>query len=195
MALTHALAKRIDRPGRLIGWSLGGTVALMIAATYPERVTGLILTGTSPCFVQRPDWPHGMLDSTFADFRARIQTDPGRALNWFLGLQIQGSAYERQTLRELRRLIGEAPTTNTKTLLEDLDILKDNDLRTTLSQINAPVIVIHGERDVLVPIAAVEHLVAELPDARLMSTEGAGHAPFLSHPDVFYSALRGALNA
>jgi len=191
MELTHAMAERIDRRGCLVGWSLGGAVALMLAAIYPERVNGLVLTGTSPCFVQGPEWPHGMENDTFSDFRIRVQTDPDRALLWFLGLQVRDSVHERRTLRDLRSLIGEAPTADATALLDDLDILKDNDLRTMLARIEVPVVIIHGERDGLVPFASAEYLAEGLPNARLVRIDGAGHAPFLSHPEAFYTALQG----
>ncbi|MEO6699052.1 MAG: alpha/beta fold hydrolase, partial [Paraperlucidibaca sp.] len=43
-----------------LGWSLGGELALAFAAEHPERVTGLMLIASNPCFVQKPDWPRAM---------------------------------------------------------------------------------------------------------------------------------------
>ena len=194
-AMTHALADQINKPGRLIGWSLGGALALMFAAGYPERVTNLTLTGTSPCFVQRADWPLGMDLDTFGDFRSRLHDDPAEAVNGFLGLQVRGSADERRTLRELRRMTGQAPVPETKALLEGLNILMDNDMRTMAGTIKTPVTIIHGGCDGLVPVAAARYLAGALPTARLTVVEGAGHAPFLSHAEIFYAALHGGFDA
>jgi pimeloyl-[acyl-carrier protein] methyl ester esterase len=43
-----------------IGWSLGGMIVQRLAIDAPERVTRLVLVGSSPCFVRRPDWPHAL---------------------------------------------------------------------------------------------------------------------------------------
>jgi len=48
---------------------------------------------------------------------------------------------------------------------------------------------IHGERDTLVPLAAAQATVDRVPGAELRIIAGAGHAPFLSHPDRFIEAL------
>ncbi|MBI1195383.1 MAG: pimeloyl-ACP methyl ester esterase BioH [Gammaproteobacteria bacterium] len=189
--LTRALAARIDTPGYLIGWSLGGLLALDIARAFPDRVTGLALTGVSPCFVVRPDWRHGMAPDTFASFREHVRNDPGHAMSWFLGLQIQGSAHERRTLRELRRILAETRMADANALLAGLDILENHDLRPRLGDVGVPVTIIHGARDGLVPVAAAEALRSGMPNARIELIDEAGHAPFLSHAELFYAALRG----
>src|SRR5262249_22095280 len=68
-AITAAVARAVEResdnaPMLLLGWSLGGAVALQWAQSEPERVRGLLLAATTPCFVARPDWPHAMAAST-----------------------------------------------------------------------------------------------------------------------------------
>lgn len=193
--LTRVLADKIDTPGYLIGWSLGGLLALEIAHTFPDRVTGLALTGVSPCFVQRPDWQHGMRQDTFASFRAYVQSDPAHAIGWFLGLQIQGSAHERRTLRELRRIMSETRMTDANALWVGLDILENLDLRPRLEDVGVPVTIIHGTRDGLVPVAAAEALRSGLPNARIELIDEAGHTPFLSHSEMFYAALLGEVDA
>ena len=55
--ITGAVARALDTvrsPLTLLGWSLGGAVALAWALAAPSRIARLILTGTTPCFVQRP---------------------------------------------------------------------------------------------------------------------------------------------
>ena len=188
--LVNTLADQVTEPGYLIGWSLGGLAALAIADTYPERVLGLTLTGTSPCFVQRPDWPYGMDTNTFNDFVTRTRSDPAGVLSGFLGLQAQGSTDARRTLREMRARLAEAPVADRAALLDGLEILEDGDLRTRLGRIGHSTVIIHGDRDGLVPLLAAEQLAAALPSACLTPIEGAGHAPFLSHPSKFYRALR-----
>jgi pimeloyl-ACP methyl ester carboxylesterase len=41
----------------IAGWSIGGLIAMAFAAKFPQTLSRLFLIGTSPCLVQRPDWP------------------------------------------------------------------------------------------------------------------------------------------
>jgi pimeloyl-[acyl-carrier protein] methyl ester esterase len=72
-----------------------------------------------------------------------------------------------------------------------LSLLRDKDLRPLLPDVHAPALVIGGERDALVPLAATKALAAALPHATHHTIEGAAHAPFLSHPAAFAAALQG----
>src|SRR5271170_4832175 len=70
-AVAAALAGSLsdaDAPLTLLGWSLGGTIALRWARSEPARIARLILTGTTPCFMSRPDWPHAMAAATLRRF-------------------------------------------------------------------------------------------------------------------------------
>jgi pimeloyl-[acyl-carrier protein] methyl ester esterase len=60
-----------------------------------------------------------------------------------------------------------------------------------IRHVNAPTLVIGGERDLLVPLAATQALAAALPNAIHRTISGAAHAPFLSHPQAFARALEG----
>ena len=58
-----------------LGWSLGGLVALAAALAAPRRVTRLVLTATTPRFVQAADWPAAQTETTVADFERRLRSD------------------------------------------------------------------------------------------------------------------------
>jgi|GEM_PF-4711110 len=67
----------------LIGWSLGGMLAVALAHRYPEPVTGVITLGANACFSTQADWPNAMPRSTFEQFYKRFQRSPERALKRF----------------------------------------------------------------------------------------------------------------
>jgi pimeloyl-ACP methyl ester carboxylesterase len=46
----------------VLGWSEGGPLALLLAATHPERVLSLVLYGTQACFRREPDYPWGFTE-------------------------------------------------------------------------------------------------------------------------------------
>ncbi|MGH8700320.1 MAG: alpha/beta fold hydrolase, partial [Burkholderiales bacterium] len=71
-----------------------------------------------------------------------------------------------------------------------LRILIETDLRDALGSIRQPVLVMHGDRDSLAPLAAGEYLSRRLVNARFLVLRGAAHAPFLSQPEETSAAVR-----
>ena len=94
----------------------------------------------------------------------------------------------------MRGLLFEHGEPDHAALRGGLRILREADLRGSLARIDCPALVLLGERDTLVPIAAGEALAAALPHGTLRLMPGAGHAPFLSHPEAFAEAVSDFLN-
>jgi pimeloyl-[acyl-carrier protein] methyl ester esterase len=101
----------------LIGWSLGGQIALQLAAAahdsrthaaHPRRAAQvaeaarLVLIATTPRLVAGPDWPHGAPPERLAAQAADLRTDYRRTVSDFLELQVRGSAGGVETLEQLR---------------------------------------------------------------------------------------------
>jgi len=173
----------------VLGWSLGGLVALEWGRILPAGVRALALTAASPCFVQRPDWPHAMAPVTLAQFGDEFAASYRRTLLRFLTLQVQGSEHGHAALASLRTHLFDRGEPERETLRAALALLATTDMRAVVSTIEIPALVVGGDRDTLVPSAALRWLAAALPRARLALVPGAAHAPFLSHPHAFVAAL------
>ncbi|MDD4929456.1 MAG: alpha/beta fold hydrolase [Gallionella sp.] len=184
-SIVDQLAAQFTGQLAVCGWSLGGQVALRWAMRHPAQVTRLIAVSSTPCFVQRVDWPCAMAADTLADFSAALQQDYLLTLRRFLALQVRGSERERELLAGLRKLLQSRGEPDLAALQSGLEILREVDLRDELSQISQPALVIAGVRDTLTPLTASQYMAACLPAAQLVEIAGAAHAPFLSHPDTF----------
>lgn len=178
--LAEALAHELPEQAIVAGWSLGGLVAMSMAHCWPKKIQRLVLIGTNPCFVTRPDWPCGVAKEVFDGFAQSLAQDYENALRRFLALQAQGSASMREVLRELRMRLLSQPRPNDTVLRGGLEILLKTDLRKSLPGL--PVSIVHGTGDKLAPIEAARWLKRQSGNARLLEIDGAGHAPFLSHP-------------
>lgn len=189
---TALLATNKIASAHWLGWSLGGLVALAAARAAPQRIAKLVLVATTPKFVQAPDWRHAMPAAQLQQFAAGLSTDYAGTVLRFLSLQV--SAEERPTLRALRATAARTPPTPAA-LTAGLQLLAATDLRTELAHIAQPVLIVQGTRDKLTLPAAAEFLAAELPNARLRLIDGAGHAPFLSHPTLFADIVNEFLAA
>lgn len=178
----------------LLGWSLGGQVALQIAHDQPERVARLILIGVTPCFRQRDDWPHGMDDKTLAEFARSLEQDYEGTLKRFLSLQARGGDEARAVIARLRESLFARGRPDLESLRGGLNILLTLDLRDAVGAIAQPTLIVHGTHDLLTPLPAAQWLAQALPAARLEVVPGAAHAPFLSHPTATLNSLQSFLH-
>ncbi len=183
----HAVAAIAPRDAVWIGWSLGALIALGAARA---GLTGrLVLTGATPCFVQRDGWMHGMPRAALEALGLDLETDFRATLLRFLSLNVGDGPQARVVLRELRARIFDHGEPDAASLRTGLGILGDTDLRAMLGKVAASALVIHGARDRLVHPLAARALASALPDATLMVLPDAAHAPFLSHPREFAKAI------
>ena len=179
----------VDAPMAVLGWSLGGQIALQWALSHPGRFDRLILVAATPSFVQREDWEHAMSATMLARFGDELRVSWRFTLQRFLALQVHGSDVGRATLAQLRQRLFARGAPSSVSLARALELLRDIDLRPLLSRITIPTLVIGGDRDALVPPGATQALARALPDAAHVTIEGAAHAPFLSHRQAFLDAV------
>jgi len=171
-------------PFSLLGWSLGGQLALQFALESPLQPDKVLLVATTPCFCQGDGWEHGL---PLAQVKALVR-NMGRCYEKTMGdffqLQFVGEKLERQRYREI---IGFAVRPGALPEKEQakavLEVLSQADLRSQVSQIQRPVHLLHGELDQIIPVSAGEFLAAALPYAQLQKMPDVGHAPFFSRPE------------
>ncbi len=192
--LVQQLSAQFNEPLTVVGWSLGGQVALHWAQQHPAQVKKLILVATTPCFVQHDGWSCAMAADTLQEFAASLLQNHALTLKRFLALQLRGSENERELLLDLRARLFIKGEPDVAALKGGLDILRDTDMRNQLAKITQPTLLIAGERDTLTPKAASEAMAQALPNARLEVIQGAAHAPFLSHPQIFMQHMTSFLN-
>ncbi len=205
-AWSDRLATQFPPVATVVGWSLGALLALDLARRYPERVSRLVLIGGTARFIadDAPTtgaWP-GLASATVEAFRAGFAHDPHATLKRFLALQWLGEADRRSAQAQLGAALtpldtpeqreqdgvsfaapaaGETPATPAGAALADgLTLLACTDLRSALPRIEQPCLLIHGQHDALMPIAAARTMALALPCARLEVLHGSGHALPLS---------------
>ena len=191
----HLADQWVDEfPDRLwIAWSLGGLVALAAALRHPSRIQGLVLIGATPCFVSRESWRHGMSPSQFRVFREQCLADPQGTLIQFTALQMQADHRGLAGLRALRSQAANAPAPHPDGLQHGLDVLERTDFRECLSSIATPTLWLTGDGDSLTPPAAAQWAASRQSRARSRTLEGAGHAPFITHPTTLTEHLYDGL--
>ena len=185
------IARSLPRGATLIGWSLGGQLALALAARPVLAVQRLVLIASTPRFVQSEDWPHGLPADTLRQFSRDLGHDSDATVARFLELQVRGSLGSAATLAALRAALARHGAARPPALRAGLALLAQTDLRALAPALSVPTLLVAGASDRITPPGAARALAALLPDARLLELPRAGHAPFLSHEEaVAEAALR-----
>lgn len=177
--------ERLDKPGLILGWSLGGTLATeYLARMANPNCLGLVTVATNPCFVVRDNWPCAMSDVVFAEFSMLVESKDLNALaRRFRFLLTQ----DRIELSRLKTLYTAETLPSVDALRSGLALLQTLDVRRVWSTLKVPHLQLCGSDDALVPIAVCEH---SSPNSTV-SIEGMGHVPCLA----FASELKDQLLA
>ncbi|HSJ79728.1 MAG TPA: pimeloyl-ACP methyl ester esterase BioH [Thiobacillus sp.] len=183
------LARQLPDSAWLLGWSLGGQVAMRAALDHPHKISRLILLSSTPKFVATEAWTRGMAAAELQDFGTALLADPEVTLLRFLSLQTRGMAGQKALLQQLRQTLLAAPVARSEALAGGLAILRDTDLRAELPRLTQPTLVLHGALDTLTPPAAGTWLAKTLPAAQHLEFARAAHAPHLSHAAAVAAAI------
>ncbi len=173
-----------------LGYSLGGRVALQVAARHPEVVSALVLEGATPGLADPGERAARVAsDEALAD---RIERD---GLDWFV--DYWGSlplwASQRETLspvqhEALRAQRMSQRATGLANSLRGMGTGAQEPVHARLAEIGVPVLLVTGTLDAKFSQIARE-MAGSLPDATVRQIDGAGHAAHLEQPDEFHSLV------
>ncbi|MHB8669399.1 MAG: alpha/beta fold hydrolase, partial [Acidimicrobiales bacterium] len=171
----------------LVGLSLGGWLAAEVATRWPERVGSLVLVNPAGLHIE---------GAPIAEIFGR---DPGELAEDLFADQSHPMAQVMHQMAELMANGADIPFELVKPVLQSLaatakvgwdPYLHNPRLRRRLPRISSPTLVVHGVSDRLIPRAHAEVYAAEIPAARLVEVEGAGHLLSLERPEELARLVR-----
>lgn len=164
----------------VVGISMGGAIAQLLALDHPDRVVSLTLVATSPAGPGDPDLP-GMSDEASARFmlddpdwsdRAAVIDYMARISEACAGRSrpFDEAGARRLATRVLDRTVSIASSMKNHHVLGGGDRWRER-----LGEVSAPTLVIHGTEDPVLPYEHGLALASEIPGAALLTLEGTGH--------------------
>jgi 3-oxoadipate enol-lactonase len=170
------------------GLSMGGYVALALAAGFPQRLSGLVLADTRA----GADEPEGR--QARLEMARRVEAEGTGWLADALLPRLLGAATRRtrpDLVTRLARWIGEASPAAVAAAQRGM--AERPDCRPGLAQIAVRALVMAGEEDALIPPAEAEAMSRAIPGAELQLLAAAGHLASLEQPAAFNRALAAFL--
>jgi pimeloyl-ACP methyl ester carboxylesterase len=194
-------------PAVLVGNSMGGMISILHSRADPETVAGLVLVDPSlPVPWQRPDPQVAGIFALYAVpglgelylTASRRRTTPRQQVEQVLELcfadparasaEITAASIELAAIRRTMRGTEHAFLQAARSLTGVL--ARPGRYRAMMAGLDMPVLLIHGEQDRLVPVAAARAASAACPGWRTVLLPGAGHTPQLEVPDDVVAAIR-----
>ncbi|MFY9114154.1 MAG: alpha/beta hydrolase [Dethiobacteria bacterium] len=182
--LDHFLTALDVQESYIAGNSLGGGITWLYAAKYPEKVKKIILLDAAGYRAEMPSIEKLASPDTV---RSVIRYITPRYAIHFLVKQVYGenekvtdetvSRYHRLLLREGNREV----------MFRVLDKIQDReneDVKQLLNGIEVPALIIWGEKDAWIPLELAYRFEQDIPNARLITYENAGHIPMEEIPEV-----------
>jgi pimeloyl-ACP methyl ester carboxylesterase/DNA-binding CsgD family transcriptional regulator len=153
----------------LFGYSEGGPMSVLYAATHPERVQGLVIYSSYARRLWAPDYPWGFRVDERARYAVQLEED------WAFEADMRRMCPNADD--ELARWWGErcraaSSPGAARALIEMASLI---DVRDVLGAVRAPTLVLHRRDDIDPHIEEGRYLAAHIPGARFVELDGTDH--------------------
>jgi 3-oxoadipate enol-lactonase len=164
----------------ILGISYGGVVSLRVARSYPERVSSLGLISTSPTsrFIHAGS-------QLYEQSPAEVEAEMSKYFS--TGFAARNELLFRALLKETAKAFRDAPSR--ERARAQRQALGAFDFTADLSSIQAPVLIVHGDADRVIDVAAVAVFSEGMPQAKTEIFQGAGHLLLAEAPKRLYEVI------
>lgn len=169
----------------LFGISEGGPMCELFAATYPDRVSAMVLYGTYARITEAPGYDIGIPTEVLEEFGQLLAEDWGgpTAIHLFAPTLADDPTFRSWWARLLRSGTSPQGVTALMQLYGELDT------RDVLPSIRVPTLVLHREGDLLIPPTQAQYLAEHIPGARFVQLDGNDHLAFAGDQDAILDEL------
>jgi pimeloyl-ACP methyl ester carboxylesterase len=171
----------------LVGQSEGSPMSILFAATYPQRVQALVLTGGMARSTYAEDYPWGTPVQALAESGVELILP-----HWGDGSLIEVAAPSQANNAGSRAFYGrlERSTASPGMLTALFQMFIDLDVREVVPSVHVPTLILHRTRDRLVNVRHGRWLAEHMPNARLIEFEGEDHSFWYQGSEEWLGAVQ-----
>lgn len=182
---TPALEERMDdvrsvmdevgsRRAVIAGYSEGGPMSILFAATYPQRTEALVTIGSFPRRRAASDFPIGVDQDAIEQFSDMISSQWGGPLD--IDRRAPTLATDARFCNWWARFLRSSASPAAVRALHRANALID--VRAVLPTVQVPTLILHAIRDQVIPVAASRYMADHIPGATLVEIDAEDHLPF-----------------
>jgi pimeloyl-ACP methyl ester carboxylesterase len=160
----------------LMGYSEGGPMCALFAATYPERTSALIMVGAYARRIRAPDYPWAPTRDEVDAFIEHARREWGGPVG--LDIRAPSVAHDERFRQWWARYLrmSASPTANEALLRMNAEI----DIRHVLPAIRVPTLILHSVGDQALDVRGSRYMAERIPGARYVELPGGDHVPWLT---------------
>jgi len=173
----------------LLGTDAAGPMAILFAATHPERTAALILYGTEPADVPAPDYPGGWSDEYYDAYSEDLERRWGQRdyVREYMRQMAPSMTLDDQTLDAYTT--GFRMTGGPGTVLALEKMWRENDVRDVLSAVHVPTLILHRTDDQIYSIAGARYAAERISGSLFVELPGVDHLAWEGDTDLLVSEI------
>ncbi len=170
----------------LFGYSEGGSMSSLFAATYPQRTQALIICGGFARKLSTDDHPWGLSNE---ESEASLEELPD-VWGGPVGIEsIAPSMANNPRFREWwAKFLRNSASITTTTLISRANT--EVDIRHILPSIQVPTLILHASDDLLIPVENGRYLAQQIPGATLVELDTPDHLPWVGDPEKVLAEIK-----
>ena len=169
----------------LVGYSEGGTMCTLFAATYPERAAGLVMIGSYARLIRAPDHPWGPSGEDYERYIEGVVQEWGGPLG--IARRAPSVMHDESFSRWWARFLRMSASPGAAAAL--LDINRKLDVRHVLPAVRVPTLIMHAVGDRTIDVRYGRYVAARIPNARYVELPSADHLPWLADADAIVAQI------
>lgn len=172
----------------IFGYSEGGAMSLLFAATHPERTRALVLAGSYACRGAKPDYPIGLDAEARNAFLATVETRWGP---FDIDRRIPSLAGDPRFRAWWGKFMRGGCSVAAALAISRMNF--EIDVRPVLSTVRVPTLILHSVRDAIVPVEHGRYMAERIPGATMLELDADDHVPFTETADAVVAQIETLL--